>query len=80
MHRGTSSIPESSSSRVAAAVMFGDPFNGQAFRTIPADKVKMFCHIGDNVCKGTASITAQHLNYRNDASATAAFVKSKVRV
>jgi cutinase len=79
IHRGTASLPASSYAAIAAVVLFGDPFNGQPFASsISADKVKTFCHQGDDVCKGQYSITSDHLNYSNDAPEAARFVQGKV--
>ena len=58
-------------------VIFGDPDNGDAVGKIPASKVKIICHVGDNICQGGALILAPHLTYGQDAQAAAAFVKAQ---
>lgn len=42
---------------------FGDPFQKQAFTGVDANKVKIFCAEGDQVCAGAFSITPAHLSY-----------------
>ncbi|KAF8069325.1 cutinase [Lyophyllum atratum] len=64
--------------RVNAAVVFGDPDNGQAFPGVINDREKTFCHTGDDICAGGNLILAPHLNYGDDADAAAAFVVAHV--
>lgn len=60
------------------AVIFGDPDNGDPVGTLAADKVKVICHKGDNICDGGIIVLPPHLNYQIDAQAAAQFVASKV--
>lgn len=39
-----------------------------------ADKTKIICHAGDNICQGGALVLAPHLTYSQDAGAAAQFV------
>jgi cutinase len=66
------------SKQVAAAVIFGDPFNGQAVGDLPASKTKEYCASGDEVCSGTGSfgITPAHLTYGDDADDAASWIIS----
>ena len=59
-----------------AAVIFGDPENGQAVSNIPAANLKEFCAQGDGVCgtPRTYQITSAHLSYGNNASDAANFI------
>ncbi|KAF2667078.1 cutinase-domain-containing protein [Microthyrium microscopicum] len=63
-------------SQIAAAVMFGDPYNGQSVGGLAPAVVKEYCAAGDVICNGSGSfvITEAHLSYANDASDAAAFI------
>lgn len=60
-------------------MIFGDPDNGDAVGTIAADKVKVICHGGDNICAGGVLVLPPHLNYQIDAQTAAEFIASKVQ-
>ncbi|KAF9771917.1 hypothetical protein IL306_010386 [Fusarium sp. DS 682] len=79
VHNAARSLPADTSSKIAAVVNFGDPFQRQAIQGVPADRVKIICHTGDGVCAGTAAITPDHLTYSKDAGTAAQFVASKVK-
>lgn len=66
------------SKQVSAAVIFGDPFNGQKVGDLPADKTKEYCASGDNVCSGSGSfaITQSHLSYGSNADDAAGWIVS----
>lgn len=63
-------------SQAQAAVLFGDPYNGQSVGTLRSTVVKEFCADGDDVCNGsgTFAITEAHGTYGQNADAAAAFV------
>jgi len=67
-----------SSAQVSAAILFGDPFNGQAVGNLSSGKVDEFCADGDDVCNGSGSytITQAHLSYGSNADAAADFIIS----
>jgi cutinase len=46
---------------------------------VPASKVKIICHDGDNICDNGIIITPAHRDYEKDAPAAAAFVAGLVR-
>ncbi|KAH7179575.1 cutinase-domain-containing protein [Fusarium flagelliforme] len=77
VHGAARALPAETSSKIAAVVNFGDPFQKQAINGVDADRVKIICHTGDGVCAGTAAITPDHLTYSKDAGAAAEFVASK---
>lgn len=64
------------SKQVAAAVIFGDPMNGQAVGDLSSSKTKEYCASGDAVCdgSGTFAITSAHMTYGNDADNAADWV------
>ncbi|KAF5377898.1 hypothetical protein D9615_006822 [Tricholomella constricta] len=64
--------------RVNAAVVFGDPYNGQPFAGVIAGRSKTFCHDGDFICTGGILVTDAHTNYDQDVGAAAAFVAPRV--
>jgi len=78
VHNSAPSYSAAGTAAIKAAVLFGDPFNGQAIDGISADNVKTFCAAGDSVCLGTAIITPAHLSYGGDAEEAAEFVASKI--
>lgn len=45
-----------------SVVIFGDPNDGDAVGSIPAENVKVICHDGDNICDGGFIVLAPHLN------------------
>jgi len=65
------------SSKIVAAVIFGDPDEGKAIPNIDASKVDTICHQGDSICQGLPIITTNHLNYAADTDSAAQFVLSK---
>ncbi|OBT39138.1 hypothetical protein VE00_09691 [Pseudogymnoascus sp. WSF 3629] len=77
VHNAAKQLSADNSAKIAAAVIFGDPDNGDAVGSLPATKVDIICHAGDNICDGGAVILPAHLNYSMDAGAAAAFVKGK---
>ncbi|KAI9801888.1 MAG: hypothetical protein M1833_002202 [Piccolia ochrophora] len=74
VHAADRQLPANLASKVAAVVLFGDPFNGRPLQNVPANKVRTFCHTDDSVCRGSPVISAGHLNYYRDAPAAAQFV------
>ncbi|KAJ6560428.1 cutinase, partial [Mycena capillaripes] len=64
--------------RINAAVIFGDPDDGQAVAGIDAANTKVICHTGDDICLHGDLILAPHLTYGQDAGSAAAFIASKV--
>jgi hypothetical protein len=55
-------------------VIFGDPNDGEPVGQIPADKVLIICHEGDNICQHGDIVLPQHLTYGIDAGTAAAFI------
>ena len=43
-------------------VIFGDPDNGEPVGSIPASKVLVICHTGDEICAHTDIVTPLHLS------------------
>lgn len=66
-------------SKVAAVVLFGDPFNGQSVGSVPASKVLEICAPGDTICRGPAG-SAGHLSYGNNAAQAATFIENTTGV
>ncbi|KAJ4983611.1 cutinase [Stagonosporopsis vannaccii] len=69
-------------SQVVGTVLFGYTKNLQNFGRIPnypADRLEVFCAVGDLVCDGTLIITAAHLSYSDEAASDAPrFLASKI--
>ncbi|GKT47815.1 cutinase [Colletotrichum spaethianum] len=78
VHNAAAKLTTAQTNRISAVLIFGDPFDGRAVGKIPASKVKVICHDGDNICDGGIIITSDHTNYEKDAPAAAAFVAGLV--
>ncbi|KAF7298727.1 Cutinase [Mycena indigotica] len=78
VHNSAKLISSSVAARISAAVIFGDPDNGQAVQGIPSSKVDVICHVGDNICQGGAIILPAHLTYGADTPAAASFIAARV--
>ncbi|KAJ7223943.1 cutinase [Mycena rebaudengoi] len=78
VHNSAELLSPDVSARVNAAVIFGDPDNGDAVAGIAAADTKVICHKGDNICAGGNLILLPHLTYGRDAKAAAEFIASKV--
>ncbi|KAF3025490.1 separase/separin [Neopestalotiopsis sp. 37M] len=76
VHNAAKMLPASTSSKVAAAVIFGDPNNGDAVQGVSSANTKVICHTGDNICAHGDLILAPHLTYGRDADTAASFVAS----
>lgn len=59
-------------------LVFGDPKNGDPVGNIPAEKVKIICNEGDNICEGGVLILDAH-NYQARAGEGAEFVAPLVQ-
>ncbi|GLB35408.1 putative catalyzes the hydrolysis of cutin, a polyester that forms the structure of plant cuticle [Lyophyllum shimeji] len=77
-HLAAGKLSSAVQSRVNAAVVFGDPDDGQPFPGPINNHVKTFCHDGDNICDGGVLVLPPHLTYGDDAPAAAAFVVSQI--
>jgi len=78
VHNAAKTLSSSLTAKVSAVVIFGDPDNGQAVGSIPASKVDIICHVGDNICQGGDLVLEPHLTYSLDAGSAASFVAGKV--
>ncbi|KAG7094509.1 hypothetical protein E1B28_005340 [Marasmius oreades] len=78
VHNSAQQLSPDVQSRVAAALAFGDPLNGQPVTGVSADQTKVICHFGDNICAGGNLVLAPHLTYGRDTRDAAKFVASKV--
>lgn len=46
---------------IFTVVIFGDPDDGHPVGSIPASKVDIICHSGDNICAGGDLVLPTHL-------------------
>ncbi|POS88159.1 hypothetical protein EPUL_000326 [Erysiphe pulchra] len=72
-HNAAKNFSPDVTSRVDAAVVFGDPKQTEPIGNIPPNKVLSICHDGDIICKYSGGAAA-HLNYSQDAVLAASFV------
>jgi len=77
-HLAAGLLSSATRNRVTAAVVFGDPDNGQAFPSPINSHEITFCATGDDICAGGDIITPAHLSYGADAGQAAAFVASQL--
>ncbi|KAB5585776.1 cutinase [Coniochaeta sp. 2T2.1] len=76
VHNAAAQLPASVTANVTAAVIFGDPDNGDAVQGVSAERTKIICHVGDNICQKGSAVLLPHLTYGRDAGAAADFVVS----
>lgn len=64
-----------SSTKIAGAVLFGDPLKRSAVGDMPTAKVKQFCGTSDTICGGggDGGASGGHLSYGSVAAAAASF-------
>ncbi|KAK7470341.1 hypothetical protein VKT23_001770 [Stygiomarasmius scandens] len=79
VHNSAKLLSSDVQSRVNAAVIFGDPDNGEAVDGVAAANTKVICHTGDNICAHGDLILPPHLTYGQDAGSAAQFIASKVK-
>ncbi|KAG6899642.1 hypothetical protein C0993_008419 [Termitomyces sp. T159_Od127] len=77
-HLAAARLSSSVQNRVRAAVVFGDPDNGQAFPGPIQAHELTFCAAGDDICAGGDLILPAHLSYGADAGQAASFVISQI--
>ncbi|KAB5583347.1 cutinase [Coniochaeta sp. 2T2.1] len=76
VHNAAAQLPASVTANITAAVIFGDPDNGDAVQDVSAERTKIICHVGDNICQQGSAVLLPHLTYGRDAGAAADFVVS----
>ncbi|KAJ7213908.1 cutinase, partial [Mycena pura] len=74
VHNSAKMLSSSVLSRIKAAVIFGDPDNGQAVSGISSSRTDIICHTGDDICEGGDIVLEPHLTYGTDTPAAAAFI------
>ncbi|KAH8601762.1 cutinase-domain-containing protein [Bisporella sp. PMI_857] len=77
VHNAAKKLTAAVTAKIAAVVVFGDPFRGDAVGTVASSKVDSICHDLDVVCTGFGGFIT-HLTYGNDAAAASAFVVARV--
>jgi cutinase len=78
VHLGAKLLAASTAAKVKAAVLFGDPYRGQALQGISANKVVTYCFDSDLICDGAPIVLPSHLSYGVYAVSAAKFVMSKL--
>ncbi|KAJ6561509.1 cutinase [Mycena vulgaris] len=78
VHNSAKQLSPDVSARINAAVIFGDPDNGDAVAGVAAADTKIVCHTGDNICAHGDLVLPPHLTYGQDTKSAAAFIASKV--
>ncbi|KAK0516241.1 hypothetical protein JMJ35_000844 [Cladonia borealis] len=80
VHLGEAMVSAEVAARIAAVVVFGDPFKGRPFPNIPESKVDTYCFALDLICEDTIVVDTYHLAYAVDAVPAAIFVAQHVSV
>lgn len=80
VYKGAALLSSDLASKIKAAVLFGNPDDGQAVPNIDNSNVKTYCHVGDLICAGEPIVLAQHLTYGIDAPSAASYIAGKVSV
>ncbi|KAJ7292529.1 cutinase [Mycena rebaudengoi] len=78
VHNSAKLISASVAARIKAAVIFGDPDNGQFVQGVSAANTEIICHLGDNICDHGVLVLGPHLTYGLDAGTAASFIASHV--
>ncbi|KAH8828602.1 cutinase [Flagelloscypha sp. PMI_526] len=78
VHNSVKIMSTATASSVAAVVMFGDPYNGDALGKGLDSKSKTYCNFGDNICDGGALVLPAHLTYGVNIPGAASFIAGKV--
>jgi Cutinase len=78
VHLGAKLLPAATAAKVRAAVLFGDPYRGQALQAISPDSVVTYCFETDLICDGAPVVLPAHLAYGVYAAPAAGFVVARV--
>ncbi|KAJ6508316.1 cutinase [Mycena sanguinolenta] len=78
VHNSAAMLSSSVLARIKAAVIFGDPDDGEAVQGVPAANTDVICHVGDDICLHGDLILPPHLTYGMDTPAAAAFIAARV--
>ncbi|KAJ7367362.1 cutinase [Mycena albidolilacea] len=78
VHNSAKLLSSSVLSRIKAAVIFGDPDDGEAVQGVSSGNTDVICHIGDDICLHGDLILEPHLTYGIDTPAAAAFIAARV--
>ena len=62
---------------INSVILFGDPDRLLPVGNVPAYKVSIDCHVGDNICADGEEVLFPHLTYCHDVAAEAAFAKAR---
>ncbi|KAJ6504646.1 cutinase, partial [Mycena vitilis] len=74
VHNSAKLLSASVLARIKAAVIFGDPDDGEPVQGVPASRTDVICHTGDDICLHGTQVLQPHLTYGKDAPAAAAFI------
>jgi len=78
VYKGAAQLSGPLAAKIKAAVLFGNPNNGDAVPNIDNANVKTYCHAGDLICEGQPIVLTPHLTYATDTPAAADFIASRV--
>lgn len=78
VYKGAALLSSDLAGKVRAAVLFGNPNNGDPVPKIDNSGAKTYCHVGDLICDGQPIVLAPHLTYALDTPSAANFIASRV--
>lgn len=77
MHNAFALLAAADAAAVASVVLFGDPDRNLPLAGVPARKVAIDCHPGDDICADGEDVLVPHATYCHDVLGQALFVKSR---
>ena len=80
VYLGAGQLSSNQANSIDAAVLFGNPNDGEAVPNINNNNVITYCNEGDLICAHTVIVTPAHLDYAKDAGPAANFIASKVNL
>lgn len=78
-HNAAGKFSPATSSKVVAAVVFGDPDNSEPIGKISRTSIFSVCHSGDVICRSPGFNITAHLTYSVDTIQAASFIVSKLK-
>ncbi|KAK3678968.1 hypothetical protein LTR78_001421 [Recurvomyces mirabilis] len=77
VHNAAQILSASDTAFISSVLLFGDPNNGYPVGSVPAKKVYVDCHVGDDICAHGDQIYEPHLSYCKDVGLAAAFALAR---
>ncbi|KAK8105595.1 Cutinase [Apiospora kogelbergensis] len=79
VHNAARLLPASTMAAVSSVVIFGDPYSRFPVQGASPGKVRIFCHLGDDICVDGDIILLQHLTYFMDVDEAATYILANAK-